>query len=334
MAGEARRAALVALAAALLFTPGCGTESRAGRPPSAGHPRGGLNGTDIGMILVAERHPLARLPVPLQRTVSAVSGARVVVAGGMNAAGDSVAAVTAIPLDGGKPRALSPLPQAVHDAAAARASTKVTMFGGGQAQGTRAIVRVLPGPPRVIGELRGPLSDAGATTVGGVFYVVGGWDGATLDTNVYRARPGRSPTVAGHLLAGVRYPAVGGLSGKVLVAGGTTANGTATSWIQSFDPASGVTTRVARLPYPMTDAAGAVLNGRLYVIGGLRGGIPMRTILAWAPGERRAARAGRLPRPLSDLSAVATSNAIVVAGGRAATGPVADVLRLRPESGR
>jgi N-acetylneuraminic acid mutarotase len=220
----------------------------------------------------------------------------------------------------------------LHDAAAAAAGANVSVFGGGQAEGSRAIVRVLPGPARLSGELPRPLSDAAAVTVGGAFYVVGGWDGVTLEKNIYRDLPGRSPTVAGHLATGIRYPAVGSLSGKVLVAGGTTADGSATSSIQSFDPASGRTRQVAQLPYRVTDAAGAVLNGRLYVIGGLRDGSPTRTILAWAPGERRASPAGRLPRALSDLSAVATSNAIAVAGGRAATGPVAEVLLLRPGS--
>jgi hypothetical protein len=326
-----RQASLVALVGAVLLVPGCGNQNRDRRSPGETRAAGAAR---VRPRLIADRRPLSRLPVPLQRTASATSGGRLVVAGGLNAAGGSVTTVTAIPLDGGTPQALSPLPQAVHDAAAAGLGASVTAFGGGQAEGTRAIVRVLPGPARVTGALPRPLSDAAAVAIGSAVYVAGGWDGVRLDARVYRYRPGGSPAVAGHLATGVRYPAIGALSGKLLVAGGTTAGGAATSLIQSFDPTSGGTARVGRLPYSVSDAGGAVLGGRFYVIGGLREGRPTREILAWAPGERRATPAGRLPRPLSDLSAVATSNAVAVAGGRAVTGPVADVLLLRPRGAR
>ena len=204
------------------------------------------------------------------------------------------------------------------------------LFGGGEAEGTDAVVRALPGRPRLVERLPRPLSDAGAATLDGAAYVAGGWDGVTPSTAVYRDVPGRPPTVAGHLRAGVRYPAVASLAGKLLVAGGETASGEAVSAIESFDPRSGRTTLVATLPYAVTDAAAATLAGRFYVIGGLRAGSPTSTILSWAPGETRAHRAGRLPKPLSDTTAVALPHAIAVVGGRGASGPVNTVLLLRP----
>jgi hypothetical protein len=255
---------------------------------------------------------------------------RVIVMGGLDAGEASVSTVTAVSLGARSAVTLAPLPAPVHDAAAASTGEGVMLFGGGAAEGTDAVVRALPGRPRLVERLPRPLSDAGAATLGGAAYVAGGWDGVTPSPTVYRDVPGRAPTVAGRLSAGVRYPAVASLAGKLLVAGGETSSGKAVSAIEAFDPRSGRTVRVARLPYGVTDAAGATLAGRFYVIGGLRAGSPTSTILSWTPGEARAHPAGRLPKALSDTTAVAVPRAIAVVGGRAASGPVNTLLLLRP----
>jgi hypothetical protein len=208
----------------------------------------------------------------------------------------------------------------------------VTIFGGGEAEGTSAVVQVAPGAPREVGSLPRPLSDAVAAKIGGADYIAGGWDGSTLNTRIYRYVPGRAPEVAGKLPGGVRYPAVGAVGGKLLIAGGEAASGAATSAIRSFDPATGRTSRVGRLPFPLAHAAGAALDGRFYVLGGMRGGSPVATILSWAPGSARARRAGALREPLSDLTAVTANGVIVVAGGEGSIGPVDTVTALRPKA--
>jgi hypothetical protein len=288
---------------------------------------GGARGTNVS--LVANPRPAARLPVALQRTASVLFGGRIIVMGGLDASAASVRTVTAVSLGPGSAVPLASLPGPVHDAAAANAGGSVTLFGGGAAESTNAVVRALPGRPHLVGRLPRSLSDAAAATLGDASYVVGGWDGAALNTGIYRDVPGRSLTVAGHLRAGVRYPAVAALVAKLLVAGGETASGRATSSIQSFDPRSGRTLRAGKLPYAVTDAAGAVLQGRFYVIGGLRAGSPTSTILSWAPGEPRARLAGHLSKPLSDMAAVPIPRGIAVVGGRAASGPVDTVSLLR-----
>jgi hypothetical protein len=310
---------------------GCGTGAADSPRRAGGHARRTAGRPrNQNVRLIADRSPAAHLPAALQRTAGVLFHGRIIVMGGLDAGAASVPTVTAVSLGSRSAVALAPLPGPVHDAAAASTGAGVMLFGGGEAEGTDAVVRALPGRPRLVERLPRPLSDAGAAALGGVAYVAGGWDGATPSTTVYRDVPGRSPTVAGHLRAGVRYPAVASLAGKLLVAGGETASGKAVSTIESFDPRSGRTVRVARLPYAVTDAAGATLAGRFYVIGGLRAGSPTPTILSWAPGETRAHRAGRLPKPLSDMTAVAVPGAIAVVGGRGTNGPVNTVLLLRP----
>jgi Kelch motif len=326
---------LVPTLVGLFAIAGCGTGPAGNSRPTGAQARAATGRVRHANVrLVADRSPAARLPVALQRTAGVLFKGRIIVMGGLDAGAASVPTVTAVSLRSRSTVALAPLPRPVHDAAGATANGSVMLFGGGEAEGTDAVVNVLPGRPHLVGRLPRLLSDAGAAALGDAAYVAGGWDGATLDRSIYRDVPGRPPAVAGRLPAGVRYPAVASLAGKLLVAGGETATGRAVSNIESFDPRSGRTVRAGDLPYAVTDAAGAVLQGRFYVIGGLRGGSPTSTILSWAPGEARAHVAGHLPTPLSDMAAVPTSRAIAVVGGRAAGGPLDTVLLLRPRRPR
>ena len=85
------------------------------------------------------------------------------------------------------------------------------------------------------------------------------------------------------------------LAGQLLIAGGT--SGTQASRdVYRFDPRSGAVRELARLPYPVTHAAGATLRGALLVIGG-RGseaGTQYSSILAVTPAAAITV-IGRLP---------------------------------------
>ena len=284
--------------------------------------------------LRATARPLATLPAPIQDSAVARVGRTVYAAGGLTPADTSSAAVSAFPAAGGRARSLASLPQPVHDGAAAPSGGAAVLFGGGQAEGTNAIVRVAPGAPRSVGRLPKPLSDNGAVAVGRAVYVVGGWDGTTPNAAIYRYTGGVTPYLAAKLPRGLRYAAVATLGGKVLLAGGEDAAGAPTRDIFSYDPASGRVVRAGRLPGPLDHAAAAAVGNRLYILGGLRGGSPTATILSWAPGEPRARRAGRLPERLSDASAVAVPGGVAVVGGRTASGPVDQVRLLRPQAPR
>jgi N-acetylneuraminic acid mutarotase len=206
----------------------------------------------------------------------------------------------------------------------------VLLFGGGQAEGSDQIVQVQPGRAHQVAHLPQPLSDLASASVDGTTYLVGGWNGATPSTAVYRFRGDGDPTQVGRLPLGVRYPGAAAVAGRIVVAGGEDSTGNATREVSVFDPRSGRSRQVAALPAPVDHAAGVALAGRFYLVGGLRRGSPSDSVLSWTPGERRFVRAGRLPVPLADAAAVPFAGGIAVIGGRGPSGAADSVLLLRP----
>jgi N-acetylneuraminic acid mutarotase len=127
-----------------------------------------------------------------------------------------------------------------------------------------------------------------------------------------------------------RTAALAAVGGRVLIAGGTTGT-TAVRTILSFDPATGRVRRIGSLPFPLTHAAGATLNGRLLVIGGRSDSLTGQhhTILAVDPVTGAVRQAGSLPGALSDAGAASLGNRVLVLGGRDTTGRVhADILSV------
>jgi N-acetylneuraminic acid mutarotase len=260
-----------------------------------------------------------------------------VFSGGLSSAATSTATVFTLTRSG-RGATAGPLPGPVHDAAQAQLSTQLFLFGGGQSEGSDRIVRVLPAPARVVGRIPQALSDLDAVVVDNVAYVIGGWNGTETNRAIYAAKPtvpsaGPQVHTVAELPLGVRYPAAAALAGHVIVAGGETTSGAPTPAAWSFDPATGAVTPLPSLPAPTDHAPGAAINGRFYVLGGLRRGTFTDAILSWAPGERRWRTAGRLPRAISDATAVSLPNAIAVMGGRGASGATATVTWLAARAG-
>ncbi len=250
------------------------------------------------------------------------------VSGGISPAG--VSTTTVFRVDGrGVASAAAELPSPVHDAAAAEISGRLLLFGGGRSEGSDRIVEVLPAPPRLVGTLPQALSDLDAVPLGGVVYVVGGWNGSLTNREIYAVRSGGTVNRAGSFPMGVRYPAAGALAGRVILAGGETTSGSPTSSAWSFDPATRAIGRLPDLPFPTDHAAGASLAGRFYVIGGVRRGMLTSAVLSWAPGDARWHDAGHLPAPLADLAAAPLDSGIAVVGGRGPGGPVSTVTLLK-----
>src|SRR5262249_56592192 len=81
-------------------------------------------------------------------------------------------------------------------------------------------------------------------------------------------------TLAGRLPVGLRYPAVAAVGGDLVVAGGITASG-ASSVVYVFDPATGRTRSIGRLPAPAGHSSALVLGNRIYLVG--RAGADGRT---------------------------------------------------------
>jgi len=282
-----------------------------------------------------------RAALPAARTggAAAAFNSDVVFSGGLSSAGTSTATVFTL-TRGGRSATAGPLPGPVHDAAEAQLGSRLLLFGGGQSEGSDRIVRVLPAPSSVIGRIPQALSDLDAVVVDNVAFVIGGWNGTECNRAIYAVKPTGSGAGAGlqvHAVArlplGVRYPAAAPLAGRVIVAGGETTSGTPTAAAWSLDPATFRVTPLPSLPAPTDHAPGAVINGRFYLLGGLRRGSFTDAILSWAPGERRWRTAGRLPSAISDATAVSLPGTIAVLGGRGASGAVATVTWLAARSG-
>jgi serine/threonine-protein kinase PknK len=269
------------------------------------------------------------LPAAREGTATAALSGSIYVSGGISSVGVSTATVFRLD-SAGRASTSSSLPSPIHDAAAAAIGRRLLVFGGGQSEGSDRIVQVAPGAPRLIGTLPQALSDLDAVTIGDRAYVAGGWNGSATNRDIYAVSAGGALRRAGKLPLGVRYPAVGALVGRMIVAGGETSAGTPTDIASSFDPATQQLGRLPNLPVPTDHAAGAVLDGRFYILGGLRNGALTEVIVSWAPGEKRWRRAGRLPSPLADLAAATFEGGLLAVGGRNQSGPVATVTLLKP----
>ncbi len=277
---------------------------------------------------VAE-HVLGSLTAPVQDATSAPWHGGAILAGGLTAADTSTSNVVLVRARG----RTSPLPLALHDATAAALGGAVYLFGGGD--GVRqldGIIRFAPGAPATVGRLPAPSSDQAGAALGGAEYVVGGYTGTNWLNTIVRWRPGGRARVVGHLPVPLRYAAVAAVSGRVVIAGGSTPAGTASDAVLSFDPATGRTTRIGRLPSPTTHAAAAALGTHVYVIGGRGATVdtPTASIEAVDPLARKVVPAGMLSSARSDLAAVGLPGKILLAGGREGSGTVATVSELVP----
>lgn len=274
-------------------------------------------------------HVAGTFHLPEARTGAAAAayGPGVLVIGGLDASTVSTDTVFAVGPTG-RAAPAAPLPGPVHDAAATAVGGRVLLFGGGPSEGSDRIIQVEPGTPRQVGTLPVALSDLDAVTIGATAYVAGGWDGSNTNAGIFSVTPTGQATTVGHIPLGVRYPAVGALDGKLIIAGGETAAGTPTSDAWSFDPATGKLSRLPSLPEPGDHAAGAVLGGTFYVISGLIRGTLTPRIIALRPGGGWVP-AGALPEAVNNPTAAPLGGGVAVFGGRSATGASSTITLLR-----
>jgi len=107
----------------------------------------------------------------------------------------------------------------------------------------------------------------------------------------------------------VVLPGAGGL----LITGGLTSSGTSANTVTRLDPVTGATRPAGRLAQATHDAAGVMLGGRVFVLGGgTAASVP--TVQAFSPGGQ-AAVVGQLTRPRSDSSGVSAGPVGYVLGG-------------------
>lgn len=315
---QALRATL-SVAAALLLGSGCGgTHATPPRPAGALHTRS-------SPVLIALRLTgTTRLPAAVQLPAVAPAARGAVVLGGLSASDTSVANTFFIGPSGSSEG--EPLPVALHDAAAANVDGHVYLFGGGSgSSASAAILRVARDSSSVAGQLPVGASDVAAATIEHTAYIVGGYTETVPLATIVAFTPGSGAHVAGLLPRALRYPAVAAVGGRLLIAGGTSGV-TPQRAILSYDPATRAVRRIGELPYPVTHASGASLNGYFYVLGGRSASLTGQraSILAVDPSTGSVRSAGRLPEALSDLGSASFGGRILLVGGRDSSGIVHD----------
>ncbi len=163
--------------------------------------------------------------------------------------------------------------------------------------------------------------------IGGKLYVVLGFCSDCthfIDRRLYRYDPATNTWNTS--LAWSPHPHVlgagGVIKGKFYVAGGFDVNGFPTTNLDGYDPVTNTWKTLAPLPFELTDAAGAVLQDQLYLIGSGHSG---RSVLAYNPvtntwKEKNALPTGRLNPAAASFVTPFGNPKILAVGGRGSAG--------------
>ena len=271
---------------------------------------------------------------PLQDAAAVAYRGGAVLVGGLTASDTSANSV--LTAGAGRTRRIGTIPIGIHDSAAVVIGSRVYLFGGGYAAGQLdGILGIDPrsGAVQTVGRLPARSSDQSAAAIGGTAYIVGGYTGTRWLDSIVAWKPGGTAHVVARLPAALRYSAVTAVNGRLLIAGGSLQNGTASAAVFEYTPGAAVV-RVGRLPAPTTHAAAAAIGNVAYVIGG-RGatvGTPTDRIVAIDSVTHKTWSAGALREPLSDLAAVADADGIVLFGGHGTAGTVSHITELEPHA--
>ncbi|MGN6722718.1 MAG: hypothetical protein ACTHJM_08910, partial [Marmoricola sp.] len=184
------------------------------------------------------------LPFAIAREgVVPLSATKVLVGGGMFPDDTSSARAFTLDLATGQASTLPSLSVDVHDVAGGLYGGKPAIYGGGNASEQSTIQQYQSGAWRVVAHMPTTRSDLSVGTVGGTTYVLGGYDGTGVPTQVL-AQSGNSLRPAGHLVEGVRYAATAVLGSSIYLFGGEV-SGAELSVVQKYDTTTHRTTVVA-----------------------------------------------------------------------------------------
>jgi hypothetical protein len=267
-----------------------------------------------------------RLPAAVQREIAVGVGHEIVVAGGLDASGQSTNGVFRLDPSSGALVHLGSVPQAFHDAAGSVVAGRLYVFGGGSAQSSAAVQAFDLRTHRsaVVGHLPRPLSDLATARSGNETYLVGGYDGRRPRPEIYRTSDGRHFTLVGRLPVGVRYAAVVAVGTTLVVAGGVTPAGTSSS-VYAIDTTTRSVRRIALLPRATAHAAAFAIGTSVYVLGGAdAGGRTVGTVFDVGLTTDRVTRVGTFA-PIADAAAAVVPGRAFLVGGERSGRPVATV---------
>lgn len=295
--------------------------------PRPSHP---VRQVPLGAAMALQLAPAPyQLPAGISREVVLPDAGNLLIAGGLTPSGASTNALTTLDPATGAIRPAGRLAQATHDAAGFVLGGRMFVLGGGTAASVPTIQALVPGgQAAVTGALSRARSDSDGVSAGPASYVVGGYDGSTLDPRVLGTTDGRHFKVAARLPVPVRYAATTAAGGLIWVFGGQTAAGP-TNVIQRVDPATGAAAVAGHLPQPVQGAAAIALGGQIFLAGGATAQGTSGAVLRFDPATGRVSAAGELPVPVAYAAAAVAGGAGYLVGGEDGTGPVPAVTTFR-----
>jgi DNA-binding beta-propeller fold protein YncE len=270
-----------------------------------------------------------QLPAAISREVVLPDAGNLLIVGGLTPSGGSANTVTSLDPVTGATRPAGRLAQATHDAAGLVIGGRMFVLGGGASASVPTIQAFTPGTQAAVtGALSRARSDSDGVTAGPAGYVVGGYDGTTIDPQVLGTTDGQHFTVAARLPVPVRDAGTAAMGGLIWVFGGQAAAGP-TDVIQRVDPATGAAAVVGHLPAPMRGAAAIALGGQVFLAGGTTGRGTSAAVLRFDPATGQVTTAGQLPVPVAYAGAAVAGGVGYLIGGENGTGPVPTVTTFR-----
>jgi hypothetical protein len=181
------------------------------------------------------------------------------------------------------------------------------------------------------GQLPAAVQDAAAARDGSAgALLIGGLDSQEESVTDFLRFDGAGATRLGVLSTALHDACAAAVAGRVYVFGG----GQLTSFSQILRIGSdGTAQQVGSLPTPASDVACTTLGGIVYIVGGYTGQEPLRTILAWRPGEAPRV-AALLPKPLRYPAVGQSGGQVMIAGGTSGLEASRDVYLFDPLTAR
>jgi N-acetylneuraminic acid mutarotase len=265
------------------------------------------------------------LPNPIGGEVLVASSTtdQLLLAGGVSAAGSTDSGVYSLLTSNGTLVPLANLPLATQNAAGSMLGGEMIVLGGGQTVPSADSQGFDGTSSSLVGLLPEARADAAAVLVDGTIYLVGGYDGSSLDAEVLATTNGKTFEDVAALPVPVRYPAVAARGSSIYVFGGITAGGVTVDTVQVVDLDTRRARLFGRLPAPLSGAVAVDLSGSIYVAGGLSGSshaAPTTAVLGFEPARKRFVHAGSLPVAVSDAGGAVTGGELVIVGGQTGGG--------------
>ncbi len=320
----------VGIALATDSGPGRGPATTSGARGAAAKAPTAPPAVEAGLLPWQLAAPISRevvLAQPLARSL--------LVVGGLEASGSSAGGIYSLDTQTGSLSLRGSLARPTHDAAGATLGAGALLIGGGAAVPIATTEHITGGGSAAAGPaLAQARADATSVTVGHTVYVIGGYDGSSMDREVLATSDGRNYRAVAALAVPVRYAAAAALDGRIYVFGGMTSGGRPVGVVQLVTPGSRRARVIGRLPSPLAGAAAAVLGGTVYLAGGATGAgtpQPVADVYAFDPAHVAFLRAGSLQVPVANAGTAASRGRLWIVGGETAGArPSADVQVITP----